>query len=225
MAIHIWLPGQRFGKTKDADGPAHAPAGSSKGGQFVSGSGGSGGGSKAKPVPGHSAGAPAAKAYPSNPHEQKLYHHEAAGAALKKVSEHHYESKKLSKKDLDLYDKIANAHSGAQHATTPGMRAKWHAEAQRHEAQLSTEANGGEAKSAAKTTAELAKHHRAEFNRLSGANADMTKQSYHRTRAMKYEKLLASEQAAKKKTTPKPTSPHVIPSGSREDRDSSGHHT
>lgn len=48
MAIHIWLPGRGFGKTKDA-GPAHAPAGSSKGGQFVSGSGGGG----AKPTPKH----------------------------------------------------------------------------------------------------------------------------------------------------------------------------
>lgn len=37
--IHIYV----HGKTKDADGPAHAPAGSSKGGQFVSGGGGSSG--------------------------------------------------------------------------------------------------------------------------------------------------------------------------------------
>lgn len=44
--IHIWLGG----KTKDADGPAHAPAGSSKGGQFVSGSGG-GGASRPKHTP------------------------------------------------------------------------------------------------------------------------------------------------------------------------------
>lgn len=49
--IHIWLRGS----TRDADGPAHAPAGSSKGGQFVSGSGG--GGSAKKVVPGHSASA------------------------------------------------------------------------------------------------------------------------------------------------------------------------
>lgn len=40
--IHIWLRGS----TRDADGPAHVPAGSSKGGQFTSGSGG--GGSAAK---------------------------------------------------------------------------------------------------------------------------------------------------------------------------------
>ena len=31
--IHIYLPS----KTKDADGPKHAPAGSSNGGQFTSG--------------------------------------------------------------------------------------------------------------------------------------------------------------------------------------------
>ena len=37
--IHIHIH-----RTTDADGPAHAPAGSPKGGQFVSGSGGSGGG-------------------------------------------------------------------------------------------------------------------------------------------------------------------------------------
>ena len=39
----------KAGESKDADGPKHAPAGSSKGGQFVSGSGGGGGGS-AKPA-------------------------------------------------------------------------------------------------------------------------------------------------------------------------------
>ena len=49
--IHIWLRGS----TRDADGPAHVPAGSSKGGQFTSGSGG--GGSGKKVVPGHSASA------------------------------------------------------------------------------------------------------------------------------------------------------------------------
>jgi hypothetical protein len=32
--IHMYL----HGKTNDADGPKHAPAGSSKGGQFTSGS-------------------------------------------------------------------------------------------------------------------------------------------------------------------------------------------
>ena len=37
MAKHIHI---HLGRTKDADGPAHAPAGSSKGGQFVSGGGG-----------------------------------------------------------------------------------------------------------------------------------------------------------------------------------------
>ena len=40
MAKHIHI---HLGRTKDADGPAHAPAGSSKGGQFTSGSGGGGG--------------------------------------------------------------------------------------------------------------------------------------------------------------------------------------
>lgn len=39
--IHIWM-----GQTRDADGPAHVPAGSSKGGQFTSGSGGSGSAAK-----------------------------------------------------------------------------------------------------------------------------------------------------------------------------------
>lgn len=59
--IHIWLRGS----TRDADGPAHAPAGSSKGGQFVSGSGG--GGSAKKVVPGHSASAnKSAKEQPKN---------------------------------------------------------------------------------------------------------------------------------------------------------------
>lgn len=57
--IHIWVEaGRQLGKTKDA-GPAHAPAGSSKGGQFVSGSGGGGSGKKtpaASPVP-HKLGA------------------------------------------------------------------------------------------------------------------------------------------------------------------------
>ena len=57
--IHIWLRGS----TRDADGPAHVPAGSSKGGQFTSGSGGGG----AKVVPGHSASAnKSAKAQPKN---------------------------------------------------------------------------------------------------------------------------------------------------------------
>lgn len=58
--IHIWLR-----KTADADGPAHVPAGSSKGGQFTSGSGG--GGSAKKVVPGHSATAnKSAKEQPKN---------------------------------------------------------------------------------------------------------------------------------------------------------------
>lgn len=35
MAKHIHI---HLGRTKDADGPAHAPAGSNKGGQFTSGS-------------------------------------------------------------------------------------------------------------------------------------------------------------------------------------------
>jgi hypothetical protein len=60
--IHIWLRGS----TRDADGPAHVPAGSSKGGQFTSGSGG-GGGSAKKVVPGHSATAnKSAKEQPKN---------------------------------------------------------------------------------------------------------------------------------------------------------------
>jgi hypothetical protein len=43
--IHIYLPR----RTKDAEGPKHAPAGSSKGGQFVAGAGGPAGSSmKAK---------------------------------------------------------------------------------------------------------------------------------------------------------------------------------
>lgn len=46
MAIHIHI----HKKTKDADGPAHAPAGSSKGGQFVSGSGGGGAAPKHSPM-------------------------------------------------------------------------------------------------------------------------------------------------------------------------------
>ena len=44
MAKHIHI----HVHTRDADGPAHAPAGSSKGGQFVSG-GGSGGGKVNRP--------------------------------------------------------------------------------------------------------------------------------------------------------------------------------
>ena len=47
--IHIHI----HGRTRDADGPAHAPAGSSKGGQFISGGGG--GGSSAAPATGGSA--------------------------------------------------------------------------------------------------------------------------------------------------------------------------
>ena len=46
--IHIHI----HGRTRDADGPAHAPAGSSKGGQFISGGGGggsSGGASHGRP--------------------------------------------------------------------------------------------------------------------------------------------------------------------------------
>lgn len=53
--IHIWV-----GKTKDA-GPAHAPAGSSKGGQFVSGSGGGGSATKKIPSPAPSSKADQAK--------------------------------------------------------------------------------------------------------------------------------------------------------------------
>lgn len=43
--IHIHI----HGRTRDADGPAHAPAGSPKGGQFVSGGGSSGGASHGRP--------------------------------------------------------------------------------------------------------------------------------------------------------------------------------
>ena len=46
MAKHIHI---HIHRTTDADGPAHAPAGSSKGGQFVSGSGGSGAGKVNRP--------------------------------------------------------------------------------------------------------------------------------------------------------------------------------
>ena len=93
--IHIWLRGS----TQDADGPAHVPAGSSKGGQFTSGSGGGGG--SAAPKPSHNKGASALHAFQAKFNQQLKesgHGHLVKGVAEKRRAEAERLSKSASKK-------------------------------------------------------------------------------------------------------------------------------
>lgn len=93
--VHIWLRGS----TQDADGPAHVPAGSSKGGQFTSGSGGGGG--SAAPKPSHNKGASALHAFQAKFNQQLKesgHGHLVKGVAEKRRAEAERLSKSASKK-------------------------------------------------------------------------------------------------------------------------------
>lgn len=93
--IHIWLRGS----TQDADGPAHVPAGSSKGGQFTSGSGGGGG--SAAPKQSHNKGASALHAFQAKFNQQLKesgHGHLVKGVAEKRRAEAERLSKSASQK-------------------------------------------------------------------------------------------------------------------------------
>lgn len=114
--IHVWF--------HDADSPAHVPAGSSKGGQFTSGSGGGGG--SAKPAP---SSKPAASSSTGKPMEKAMVNHlfDAIGghkdeAKLQSLASKAEKGTKLSPADSDKLQEVVGA--AVQEESDPIHKAK-----------------------------------------------------------------------------------------------------
>ena len=110
MAKHIHI---HLGKTKDANGPAHAPAGSSKGGQFVAGG---------KTAGAHHAASKAHKAVMNTSeksvthgHHEASQHHMDAGHHLEQAAEYARNGKhELAKESQAEAENSSNAAEAAK---------------------------------------------------------------------------------------------------------------
>lgn len=166
MAKHIHI---HLGRTKDADGPAHAPAGSSKGGQFVSG--GAAGGSQAHHAEKYQHHIK--QAYSKETHPDNVKHHAAAAKAHSQAggnleSAKIYAGRKAQSKNPDYHPDALVAKA-----------TKWANIAASHEAKIkpdgkpaqSSNSSGMEVKH--QPTGTQVKHQAPKYSPMKQANRDL----------------------------------------------------